>query len=81
MLHIYAKRVEELNKDLPSYNTIKYFAVLPREFTIEGGELTPTLKLKRKEIFNKYKDMIEELYVNAGNGLVGHPKTINGEEK
>ncbi|WP_163338564.1 long-chain fatty acid--CoA ligase [Desulfopila sp. IMCC35008] len=81
VMEIYAKRVEELNKDLPPYNTIKYFAVLPREFTIEGGELTPTLKLKRKEIYNKYKDTIEELYVNAGNGLVGHPKTTNGEEK
>lgn len=81
VLKIYAKRVEELNKDLPPYNTIKRFAVLPREFTIEGGELTPTLKLKRKEIYNKYKDMIEELYINGGNGLVGHPKNINGEEK
>ncbi|WP_136798881.1 MULTISPECIES: AMP-dependent synthetase/ligase [Desulfosediminicola] len=81
VMELYTERVEALNANLPSYKTIKRFALLPREFTIEGGELTPTLKLKRKEIFNKYKDTIEELYMKAGNGLVGRPKTDNGDNK
>ena len=71
---IYQERVQELNASYPPYKTIKRFAVLPREFTIEGGELTPTLKLKRKEIYSKYKEVIEELYMDAGNGLVGHQR-------
>lgn len=75
VMDLYAQRVELLNASLPSYKTIKRFALLPREFSIEGGELTPTLKLKRKEIYNKYKNTIEELYMKTGNGLVGRPKT------
>lgn len=81
VMAVYTSRVEALNAGLPSYKTIKRFALLPREFSIEGGELTPTLKLKRKEIYNKYKETIEELYMKRGNGSVGRPKTNNGEEK
>jgi long-chain acyl-CoA synthetase len=81
VMEVYAERVEALNSTLPPYKTIKRFALLPRDFSIEGGELTPTLKLKRKEIYNTYKDTIEELYMKAGNGLAGRPKTNNGDEK
>jgi long-chain acyl-CoA synthetase len=79
VMAVYTSRVEAINAGLPSYKTIKRFAVLPREFSIEGGELTPTLKLKRKDIYNKYKEIIEELYMKAGNGLVGRPKNNKGE--
>ncbi len=41
---------------------IKRWAVLPGELTVEGGELTPTLKLKRRVIAQKYKSEIERLY-------------------
>ncbi len=50
------------NRALASYETIKRFAILEEEFTQERGELTPTLKLKRKYVVEKYKDMIEGLY-------------------
>lgn len=73
ILEIYSGRMAAYNQSLPPYKTIKRFALLPREFTIEGGELTPTLKLKRKEIYNKYKDTIEELYMKAGNGIYSKP--------
>lgn len=65
---LYAERIKELNKNYPPYKTIKYFAVVASDFSIEGGELTPTLKLKRKFILEKYQDVIEDLYVSKANG-------------
>src|SRR5213594_2085419 len=56
------RTVEEKNTQLQSYAKIKRFTVLPTDFTLEGGELTPTLKVKRKVVSQKYKDAIEELY-------------------
>jgi len=78
---LYKHRIDEINKNFPPYSTIKYFALASREFSIEGGELTPTLKLKRKEIYSKYKQVIDELYTSNGNGFVHHPRTVEGEEK
>ena len=54
--------VEERNKQLASYETIKRFEILPNDFSIESGELTPTLKVKRKVVAEKYKEQIEALY-------------------
>ncbi len=54
--------VEEKNSHLQSYAKIKKFSVLPVDFTQEGGELTPTLKVKRKVVSEKYRHAIEELY-------------------
>jgi long-chain acyl-CoA synthetase len=56
------RTVEEKNTQLQSYAKIKRFTVLPTDFTVEHGELTPTLKVKRKVVSQKYKDAIEELY-------------------
>jgi long-chain acyl-CoA synthetase len=57
-----ARTVEEKNSQLQSYAKIKKFTVLPVDFSQEGGELTPTLKVKRKIVSNKYLTTIEELY-------------------
>jgi long-chain acyl-CoA synthetase len=57
-----ARIVEEKNSQLQSYAKIKKFTVLPMDFTQEGGELTPTLKVKRKVVSEKYQQAIEELY-------------------
>ncbi len=54
--------VAETNAHLASFETIKNFAVLQKDFTIEDGELTPSLKVKRKHCDAKYKDVIEKLY-------------------
>ncbi len=67
---LYASRIKELNKSYPPYKTIKYFALVLNDFSIEGGELTPTLKLKRKFILDKYRGVIEDLYVTKGNGTI-----------
>jgi len=63
---LYTERISQFNSRQPSYQTIKKFVLLPREFSIEGGELTPTLKLKRKAIYAFYKDRINQLYLANG---------------
>ncbi|MFL2888497.1 MAG: AMP-dependent synthetase/ligase, partial [Candidatus Pelagibacter sp.] len=54
--------IENLNKDLSIIEKIKKFKLISDEFTIENGMLTPTLKLKRKKILEKYKENLEKLY-------------------
>jgi len=54
--------VEEKNSKLQSYAKIKKFRVLPDDFTQDGGELTPTLKVKRKVVIQKYSRELEDLY-------------------
>ena len=54
--------VDELNRDLGSWETIKYFTLLPHDFTEESGELTPTLKVKRRIVQERYRDPIETMY-------------------
>ena len=56
------KQVELVNARLARYESIKKFALLPRELTVEAGELTPTLKLKRRVILERYREAIEGLY-------------------
>jgi long-subunit acyl-CoA synthetase (AMP-forming) len=56
------KQLEALNARLARYEQIKRIAVLKRELTVEAGELTPTLKLKRRAIHELHKDAIEALY-------------------
>ena len=54
--------VAETNSHLASFETIKNFAILPREFTVESGELTPSLKVKRKVVDDHYKALVDSLY-------------------
>ena len=54
--------VAETNAQLASFETIKNFAILPKDFTIESGELTPSLKVKRKVVDQRHKDVIDKLY-------------------
>jgi long-chain acyl-CoA synthetase len=54
--------VDKMNKNLASYETVKRFAVLERDLSIEEGELTPSLKVKRKAVEQKYKPVLESFY-------------------
>ena len=56
------RAVEEVNRDLSRYEQIKRFAIVSREFSAEEGEVTPTLKLKRRVIEERFADEIEQLY-------------------
>ncbi|MDX1631828.1 MAG: AMP-binding protein [Thermoanaerobaculia bacterium] len=56
------KEIEEINRDLARYETIKRFSLLPEPLTVESGELTPTMKLKRRVIRERRAEGIDELY-------------------
>jgi long-chain acyl-CoA synthetase len=62
IVEFYEKRIRENTKELARYETVKKFRLLPRPFTQEDGEITPTMKLKRKVINQKYQDVIEKMY-------------------
>ena len=59
---MFEKRIEALQKDFSVFEKIKKFSLLPKEFSIEAGEITATLKLKRKVIQKKYKGIIDKMY-------------------
>ncbi len=57
--------VDQLNRELPSYETVKKFAVLPADFSQDSGELTASLKVKRKAVEKKYKTVLDGLYAGG----------------
>ena len=54
--------VDDANRHLARYETVKNFAILPEPFDIETGELTPTMKVRRRQVEQKYKDLLDGLY-------------------
>jgi len=56
------KEVDHANEQLPRFMQIKYFRILPEPFSIETGELTPTMKLKKRVIEEKYRELLDEMY-------------------
>jgi len=62
VIELYKGIVEEYNKQFNHVEQVKKFELLESEWNIDGGELTPTLKLKRKVIMEKYRDAVERIY-------------------
>ena len=56
--------IEEKNADLPRYEQIKKFRIVPHDFSQETGELTPTMKVKRKVVNEKFAGLIENMYAS-----------------
>ncbi len=65
VIELYDRTIKELTAHLAQFERIKKIALLPHEFTLEAGELTPTLKVKRRVVEQKYKDVIDRLYEGA----------------
>lgn len=61
-LQFLQRQIDGVNARLARVQAVKKFRVIPKEFTIEGGELTPTMKVKRKVVTEKYRKEIEQLY-------------------
>ncbi|HLL14123.1 MAG TPA: long-chain fatty acid--CoA ligase [Pyrinomonadaceae bacterium] len=62
ILDLMQRQVDTLCADLSKYERVKRIALIERELSIEGGELTPTLKVKRRVVDEKYRDVINRLY-------------------
>ena len=59
------ERIETLQQDLANYEKVKHFILLAEPFSIENGELTNTLKVKRKVVYERYAEQIDLLYEEA----------------
>jgi long-chain acyl-CoA synthetase len=66
---LYEGIVAEVNKRLAQYETIKNFLVVPDEFTVADGQLTPSMKMRRRAVEQRYRAQIEALYGNADRSL------------
>jgi long-chain acyl-CoA synthetase len=60
--NLYNKEIRSFSKELASHEKIRDFRLIPQEFTVETGELTPTLKVKRRVIEEKFGDLIEDIF-------------------
>ncbi|MEO6588272.1 MAG: long-chain fatty acid--CoA ligase [Pyrinomonadaceae bacterium] len=68
VLRLFEKEVERHCTELSNYEKVKKIALLKDELTVEGGELTPTLKIKRRVVDEKYKEVIDKIYADAERG-------------
>jgi long-chain acyl-CoA synthetase len=62
ILQIYQEVLDTYNAEFNQWEQVKKFALLDKEWSIDGGELTPTLKLRRKKVFEKYSELIDKIY-------------------
>ena len=65
VVELVAQHVARVNARLARYEEIRRWAILPRELTVEAGELTPSLKVRRRVIEQRYRDVLDELYADA----------------
>jgi long-chain acyl-CoA synthetase len=65
IIDLFERQIAQFTTELAQYERVKRVVLLEHEFTIDGGELTPTLKVKRRVIDEKYRDVIERLYSEA----------------
>jgi long-chain acyl-CoA synthetase len=63
---MFQKEIDRFNENLDRQEKIRRFALLPRDFTIDDDEITPSMKVKRKVIDKKYKDVIDDMYKDEG---------------
>ena len=59
---LFRDEIDRLSTNLADFERVKMFTLLESEFTQEGGEITPTLKLKRKVVLEKCSEVIEQMY-------------------
>jgi long-chain acyl-CoA synthetase len=70
IIDLFERQIAARTQDLAQYEKVKRIVLLNHELTVEGGELTPTLKVKRRVIDEKYRDLIDRIYAEAE--LVGN---------
>ncbi len=80
VLDLIRRRIDQRQQSLPSYQQIKRFTLLSRDFSGEKGEVTPTLKIKRNIVGQRYAQLLEDLYRAEGEGIHDSSYCIIGEE-
>ncbi len=65
MVARFQQEFDRVNADASPWEKVKRFRLVPEEWTVEGGEMTPSLKLKRRVVAQKYASEIEALYSGA----------------
>ncbi|HXG86370.1 MAG TPA: long-chain fatty acid--CoA ligase [Pyrinomonadaceae bacterium] len=65
IVNLFERQIAELTGNLSQYERVKKIALLENELTVESGELTPTLKIKRRVVDEKYREIIEKIYNDA----------------
>lgn len=65
IIDLFQRQVASLTTELPQYESVKKVALLENEMTIDGGELTPTMKVKRRVVDEKYSNVIDALYADT----------------
>jgi long-chain acyl-CoA synthetase len=68
VIDLFERQIAGLTPDLANYERVKKVALIPEELTIDGGELTPTMKVKRRVVDEKYARVIDALYEDGGKG-------------
>jgi len=62
IIDLFERQIAARTKELAQFEKVKRIALLEKEFTLEGGELTPTLKVKRRVIDEEFRDVIDGIY-------------------
>jgi long-chain acyl-CoA synthetase len=65
IIDLFERQVAQATQGLAQYESVKKIALLENELTVDGGELTPTLMVKRRVIDQKYKSIIDSMYLDA----------------
>ncbi|NCF71275.1 MAG: AMP-binding protein [Chlamydiales bacterium] len=73
--------ISKHSSDLAPFSQVKKFRFLKKELSFEGGELTPTMKIKRKAIARKYKTIIDEMYAEVNEHIVAKKQLEDGQAK
>ena len=71
---LFQETVDAVNATLAPFETIKRFALIPSEFTVAGGELTPTMKVKRRVVEERWRTVIEKLYEEEQRSSADRPR-------
>ncbi len=69
ILDLVRRRIDRLQENQPSYNRIKRFTLISRDFTADDGEVTPTLKVRRKAVSKNFHNVLEGMYEAKGHGI------------
>jgi len=76
---LFQKEIEQINQNYGKWEAIKEYRIVSQPWSVETGELTPTLKLKRRVILQKYQHLVDDIYKDDGSNLFGDVTEVKQE--